>query len=62
MALPKSKQNLREWQTAAEMLLRAAEDRGPLMFVHIGMLKALHHGEPDPPTRPRRKRAKVYRI
>jgi hypothetical protein len=29
MALPKSKQHAPEWQTATEMLLMAADDRGP---------------------------------
>lgn len=29
-----------EWQTAAEMLMRAAEGGGLLMFAYIGMLRA----------------------
>jgi len=38
MALPKSKQQAPEWQAATEALLMAAEDRGPLMDVHVGMM------------------------
>jgi hypothetical protein len=62
MKLSKGEQAKRHWQTAAEVLLTVAEGRGPLMFAHIGMLKALHHGEPDPETTPRRKAVKTYRI
>jgi hypothetical protein len=36
----------RHWQTAAEMVLMAAEDRGPMMQAHIGLLQALNHGKP----------------
>ena len=32
------------------------------MHAHIGMMLALHHGEPGPATTPRRKPAKAYRI
>ena len=46
------------WQTAARVVLMAAEDRGPLMHARIGMLKALSHN----PTSPRRKAAKAYKI
>jgi len=41
MALPKSKQQALEWQAATEALLMAAEDRGPLMHAHVGMMLAL---------------------
>ena len=45
--LPKSKQESPEWQAATEALIMAAEDRGPLMHAHIGMLRALNrHVEP----------------
>jgi hypothetical protein len=40
----------------------AAEDRGPLMHAHIGMLRALDHGKADPKIEPARRRAKAYRI
>jgi hypothetical protein len=42
MKLPKAEQNLEDWQTATEVLIMAAEDRGRLMHAHIGMMKALH--------------------
>ena len=38
MKLPKSKQQAPEWQAATEALLMAAEDRRPLMDVHVGMM------------------------
>jgi hypothetical protein len=36
MKLPKTEQDLPEWQTATEVLMMAAEDRGPLMYARIG--------------------------
>jgi hypothetical protein len=48
MALPKSEQQSPEWQAAAEALLMAAEDRGPLMHAHVGMMRALHGAKPIP--------------
>jgi hypothetical protein len=48
MKLPQSKQQSPEWQAATEALLMAAEDRGPLMHAHIGMMLALHGAKPIP--------------
>jgi hypothetical protein len=48
MKLPKSKQQSPEWQAATEALLMAAEDRGPLMHAHVGMMLALHGAKPIP--------------
>jgi hypothetical protein len=42
MKLPKAEQNLKEWQTATEALIMAAERRGPLMHARIGVLRALN--------------------
>jgi hypothetical protein len=42
MKLPKAEQNLREWQAATEVLIMAAEGRGPLMHARIGVLRALN--------------------
>jgi hypothetical protein len=39
--LPKAEQNVKEWQTAIECLLMAAEGRGPLLHASIGMHQAL---------------------
>ena len=50
------------WQTAGEMLLMAAEDLAPMMFTHVGMLRALDQGKPMPEAPPRRKRAKAHKI
>jgi len=40
--LPKTQQAVPEWQTAAQVLIMAAEGRGPVMHARIGMLRALH--------------------
>jgi hypothetical protein len=61
-ALPASEQRQAHWQTATEILLMAAERRGPLMHARIGMLRALNHGQPNSPTAPRRKSAKAVRV
>ena len=60
--LPAAEQKKRHWLTAAEAVLMAAEDRGPMMHGHIGMLQALSHGNPVPVHPPRRKAAKAYKI
>jgi hypothetical protein len=41
LKLPQSQQQSPEWQAAAEVVIMAAEDRGPLMHAHVGMLRAL---------------------
>ena len=61
-ALPDKQQHQAHWQLAVQMLLLAAEGRGPVMFAHIAMLRALHHGKPTPPPQRRKKPAKIYRI
>jgi len=48
LALPKSKQESPEWQAAIEAVIMAAEDRGPLMHTHVGMMLALHGAKPIP--------------
>jgi len=62
MKLPKAEQQKKHWQTAAEMVLMAAEDRAPMMHAHIGMLQALNHRKPPPDQPARRKAAKAYKI
>jgi hypothetical protein len=42
------------WQAAAESLIIAAEDRGPLMHAHVGMMLALHGAKPIPEATPSR--------
>src|SRR5215472_7253479 len=45
-ALPKTAQERAEWQTAAEMLILAAQGQRPLMFAEIAIRRALHADEP----------------
>jgi len=40
--LPKSKQNLEEWQAAIEGLMLVVELGGPTMFARIGIMRALN--------------------
>jgi hypothetical protein len=61
-ALPKAKHQRPEWQTATEMLLMAAEGRGPMIFAHIAMLKALNAWNPKPASEPRKKVTKKYKV
>lgn len=60
--LPKADQNAAHWQLAIEMLIMAAEKRGPRLHAQIAMNRALNHGRPDPVKTPRRKAAKKYRV
>jgi hypothetical protein len=55
-ALPKGVQERAEWQTAAEMLILAAQGQRPVMFADIAMRRALHAHTSDRPPAPRRKR------
>jgi len=48
MKLPKSKQQSPEWLAATEALLMVAEDRGPSMQAHAGMMLTLHGAKPIP--------------
>ncbi len=61
-ALPKDDRAKPHWQTAAEMLMMAAEGRRPLMFAYIAMMQALHVGKPHPARAPRKTPAKTYRL
>ena len=62
MNLPVSDKRKPHWKAAAQALLMAAEDRGPLMHPRIAMLQALSHGKPTSAQSPRRKAVKKYRI
>jgi hypothetical protein len=46
LKLSKAEQSKPHWQAAAEAVIMAAEDRGPLMHADIGMKRALNHGKP----------------
>jgi hypothetical protein len=52
MKLPKAQQQSPEWQAATEAVIMAAEDRGPLMHAHVGMMLALHGAKPIPEYNP----------
>jgi hypothetical protein len=39
--LPQSQRDTREWRLAIQMLIDAAEDRGPVLFAKMGMLRAM---------------------
>jgi hypothetical protein len=47
--LPVSERDRQEWRLAIHMLIEAAEDRGPIMFARMGMLRAI---EREPQRRP----------
>jgi hypothetical protein len=38
--LPKSEHDSQEWRLAVQMLIDAAEDRGPMLFARMGLLRA----------------------
>jgi hypothetical protein len=40
--LPKAEHDAPEWQAAVQMLMDAAEDRGPMMFAKMGVLEAIN--------------------
>jgi hypothetical protein len=40
--LQKSERDVREWRLAIQMLIDAAEDRGPMLFAKMGMDRALN--------------------
>jgi hypothetical protein len=42
MKLSKAEQKHEKWQTAVEVLIMAAEGRGPLMHARIGVMQALN--------------------
>jgi hypothetical protein len=40
--LPRSEQEVTEWQEAAKMLINAAENRGPTMFAKMAIRQAIN--------------------
>ena len=46
MKLPKAEQKHEKRQTAIEVLIMAAEGRGPLMHARIGVMQALNRDKP----------------
>lgn len=44
--LPQPIRDCQEWRLAVQMLIDAAEDRGPMLFAHMGITRALEaHAE-----------------
>ena len=39
--LPPLERDCQEWRLAVQMLIDAAEDRGPMLFAHMGIVRAL---------------------
>jgi hypothetical protein len=39
--LPKCEHDSQDWRLAVQMLIDAAEDRGPMMFAQIGIQRAM---------------------
>ncbi|MCA6113766.1 hypothetical protein J6524_02310 [Bradyrhizobium sp. WSM 1738] len=39
--LPQSERDRQEWRLAIQMLIDAAEDRGPMLFARMGIIRAL---------------------
>ena len=39
--LPQPERDCPEWRLAFQMLIDAAEDRGPMLFAHMGIVRAL---------------------
>ena len=60
--LPKAEHAAPEWQAALQALLLVAEHDGPTMMARIGVMRALNRHKPKAVSKPRRKRAKAYRI
>jgi hypothetical protein len=45
--LPRSDRDTPEWRLAIQMLIDAAEDRGPLLFAKMGMVRAINRKVKD---------------
>jgi hypothetical protein len=41
--LSKPERDTAEWRLAVQMLIDAAEDRGPMLFAKMGILRAIEH-------------------
>jgi hypothetical protein len=45
--LPKPEHDRQEWRLAVQMLIDAAENRGPMLFARMGMMRAMEREQPD---------------
>ena len=62
LALPPAEQQATRWQAAASVLKMVAETGGDAMMARIGMMRALHHREPQTVLPARRRRAKSFTL
>ena len=44
--LPRSEHDTPEWRLAIQMLIDAAEDRGPMLFAKMGIIRAVNRKRP----------------
>jgi len=49
--LPQSERDRQEWRLAVQMLIDAAEDRGPMLFARMGIARALEASVESPSSR-----------
>jgi hypothetical protein len=45
--LPKAEHDSPEWRLAVHMLIEAAEDRGPMLFARMGIIRAFSRSTPE---------------
>jgi hypothetical protein len=60
--LPRTEHDLPEWLAATEALMPVAEHGGPTMMARIGVMRALRRRVEPAAPKPRKKRARKYRI
>lgn len=60
MGLPNAEQQHAKWQVAMQILIDAAEQRGPLAFARMAMSQAIHRNE-EPRLGPGKKTGKGTR-
>ena len=61
--LPKSEHDKPEWRLAVQMLIDAAEDRGPMLFAKMGIQRATERctGRQGKVSSSQRRKLKAYR-
>lgn len=59
--LPKSEYDTPEWRLAVQMLIDAAENRGPMLFAKMGILRAVERSFNPPRRDPDYRRRKLAR-
>jgi hypothetical protein len=62
LKLPKKKRDSNAWRMAGNMLLDAAHGRDFVMHARIAVARAITADNPPPPSEPRRRPVKKYRL